>query len=1056
MVKPSERLGNFEVATSPDGSALVLGSGAGGVTYRGRHVHLGTEVAIKVLVRRRHLLKKDRDAFLSEARAAASLSHPQIARILDFGESAQQHPYYVMELCEGGSLEDLGRRSGPPDDYAFTQWLFEAASALAHAHQRGILHRDIKPSNLLVAIQNSTATIKLIDFGLAHQADPDETSDGVIGTPLFAAPEQLRGKAEAASDVFSLGACFLWLLTGRLLSKGDVWKVIDDRLTSTGYASSLQDLPEIWQNLLGRMLEVDPARRLRHGGDVLTALQETFPHHAGHPVVWENSTDDPSSSSPAALPSHWIDHPATDWPVIWTATTPPSTIEHGVSFQATRSDTGEVHDVSLFNKLSTELIAILTTQGDLLACHSSQLGLDRLVLDRGDNWWTVAWPSPGSDDALSWVRKGQTASTAELLTALDPIAAALDAMTAGGFEALEIHPSMLTVSGGTAESPLKFSLAVQLPVLGPEHHPSESSATMRGAVGAGLCARFAACIYQLLSGRTVPPAAFVNARAYQAIPKLTERANRFLSSAISGNLTGGSCQDVISGVAHEERLPGSTFSGSGTIRSRTGSTWAARPPTGPPTATASSIPSPPPPVLQVAAPPPLPTPALAASPPPVSRPSPSLRKLIPAALAVLVVALLGGTSWWFLSRPTPGKSPSPAPAPAESEARISPPTTIPPESLELVKVPGDADTLQAAIALCKTGGTIEIDGGTYSESINITRSLSLVSKKAAIIESNASETSLIFIRGPIQVTLRNIQIRNSLRDAVRGIDTSPPLVLMSDGSNATLEGCFIESSLGNGISLVDGASARFSNCRIRNNRGTGVNADGGSKIEINLSEIQQNGRNGITAGGSGTALTLGSGSTISTNSQFGIEIGSGATLTASGTEISGNKKAGIIVLGGGSTARMDSASRLVRNEKYGAAVTRDGSLHLSDADIEENSEAGIIVESGGRLEVLSSRFRANGEYGVHLMNGTTSEVTISKSEFNSHTTAAAIFFEGSGTITASRIRFPKSACAILYGTASRGTATDNAISPGPLADAIVTQEGIGGVTLKDNSLAPTE
>ena len=92
MVKPNERLGNYEVATGADGTAIILGSGAGGVTYRGRHIHLGTEVAIKLLIRRKNLLRQDRDAFLSEARAAASLSHPQIARILDFGENAEQHP----------------------------------------------------------------------------------------------------------------------------------------------------------------------------------------------------------------------------------------------------------------------------------------------------------------------------------------------------------------------------------------------------------------------------------------------------------------------------------------------------------------------------------------------------------------------------------------------------------------------------------------------------------------------------------------------------------------------------------------------------------------------------------------------------------------------------------------------------------------------------------------------------------------------------------------------------------------------------------------------------
>lgn len=349
MVKPSERLGNYELATSADGSAVILGVGSGGVTYRGKHIHLGTEVAIKVLIRRKNLLQKDRDAFLSEARAAASLSHPQIVRILDFGENSQQHPYYVMELCEGGSLEELGRKSGPPDDYTCIQWLFESTSALAHAHQKGIFHRDIKPSNLLVATENGTASIKLIDFGLADHADLAEVSDAVIGTPLFAAPEQLRGKAEAASDVFSLGATFLWLLTGKHLSRGDVKSVISERLDAVSYASIYTSLPAPWKSILGRMLEVNPSRRLRDGGEVLAAIQATFPNHACHPVTWNPSDNSQGAGPGASCFSQWIDHPATEWSALWVPVSTPVSNEYGISVRAQRPGTNTIHDVLYFN-----------------------------------------------------------------------------------------------------------------------------------------------------------------------------------------------------------------------------------------------------------------------------------------------------------------------------------------------------------------------------------------------------------------------------------------------------------------------------------------------------------------------------------------------------------------------------------------------------------------------------------------------------------------------------------------------------------------------------------
>ena len=121
--------------------------------------------------------------------------------------------------------------------------------------------------------------------------------------------------------------------------------------------------------------------------------------------------------------------------------------------------------------LQADIIDVLTDQADLVARHAAGLGLDHLILDRGNGWCSVAWPSPGSDDALSWVRRGQTSSTAEILAALDPVASALDGMKSGGFEHLEIHPSMLGVREGP---PLGFSLAVPLPVLASADEAADS------------------------------------------------------------------------------------------------------------------------------------------------------------------------------------------------------------------------------------------------------------------------------------------------------------------------------------------------------------------------------------------------------------------------------------------------------------------------------------------------------------------------------------------------------------------------------------------------------
>lgn len=1133
MVKPGERLGNYEVATAADGTALVLGSGAGGITYRGKHIHLGTEVAIKVLVRRKNLLQKDRDAFLAEARAAASLAHPQIARILDFGESSQQHPYYVMELCEGGSLEDFGRKAGPPDDYALIQWMFESAAALAYAHQKGILHRDIKPSNLLVARQDDSALVKLIDFGLADLAGQEESADQVIGTPHFAAPEQLHGRAQAASDVFSLGATFLWLITGKHLSQGDVKSVISERLESTGYSALLTALPPSWQSLLGRMLEIDPSRRPHDGADLFGAVQMTFPHHPGHPIGWDASAEFPGGVSNVDVPTRWQDFPELAWSQKWTEAGATYTIENGVSVKAHRPGETALYDVSRFSNLDPETADLLHKQGDLVARSAAELGLNEVILERGAGWWSVAWPVLGTTDALSWVRQGHSATTAEILAALDPVAAALDTMKSGGFEGLDIHPSMLAVR---PEPPLAFSLALPLPVHAESDHPGESSGTMRGTTGAGLSSHFGSCVYQLLSGRTPPPAAFVNARAYQAIPKLTEQSNRFLSSAIAGTLAGGSCRDVIRGLAHEERIPGASYSGalaSGGGASRTAASWRTNPSISMPRSGASlsqSIPlpaspaSPPPPIppavapapASAPAPPPVPvsspalesspsissTPVAAPAPPPVpatqnpaasspppipaqaaapakvvttppkaakksSEGTPLGPKLVLMGIPVVVLILMIGGGWFAYQKyvaPAGKKSGDQVVQEKQPEEPVIQPDAKTPETTEvsgeparqpsggmlsLVKVPGDATTLAEAVGRCEENGTIEISGGTYSEALVLTKSVSLVSKSAAVLEEGEIGSSLLTAKGPVTVTLRNIQIKNSQREAAKDVDSSPSLILVADGATMKFEGCVIEGSTGNGVSLADKASASFSNCRIRKNRGYGISASSGSNVTISLCEIRGNGLSGVVASNVGTTVSMGSGTTITENSRNGVEVANGAELSGAGAEILANQKVGLMVEGAGSLAKLESSSVVSGNRKFGVGVTDGGRLVVSGSTMEDNSENGIFLESGGKAEVIESQFKSNGTIGIYLVGGAESEITVSKSVFQSHSDAGVAVVEGIGKISDSR--FMENPMAVFFGKGSSGSATGNAVRPGPVENAVVIEDA-GQVSLQNNTL----
>jgi serine/threonine-protein kinase len=189
-----------------------LGTGASGRVYAAWDVRLQRKVAVKVL----HAALADDAGFLrrfgAEAQMAASLHHPNVVAVYDWGED--ETPFMVLELLEGGSLRSLldrGDRLTPAQAAAVGR---QVAAGLDYAHARGLVHRDVKPANLLF---DEHGTARVADFGLARalaEASWTEPAGAVLGTARYAAPEQVRGLVDARSDVYSLALVLVEAVTG--------------------------------------------------------------------------------------------------------------------------------------------------------------------------------------------------------------------------------------------------------------------------------------------------------------------------------------------------------------------------------------------------------------------------------------------------------------------------------------------------------------------------------------------------------------------------------------------------------------------------------------------------------------------------------------------------------------------------------------------------------------------------------------------------------------------------------------------------------------------------
>jgi tRNA A-37 threonylcarbamoyl transferase component Bud32 len=279
-----------------------IATGGMGEVWRGTDTVLSRPVAIKVLKPEYADDALFRTRFETEARHAASLHHPGIAGVFDFGEAApvdgstSPRPFLVMELVEGQPLSNLLRPDAPMDPAVVSDLLAQAADALGAAHAAGIVHRDVKPGNLIVTPDRRT---KVTDFGIARAAEGMSLTETgqVLGTPAYISPEQAEGKrATAASDVYALGVVAFECLAGRK-------PFLADTPVATAIAHLREPVPDLPDSVPGdlaavvrRSMAKDPAERYADGAALAAALRDP----AGAAAAGEATVVAPVVAGPSA------------------------------------------------------------------------------------------------------------------------------------------------------------------------------------------------------------------------------------------------------------------------------------------------------------------------------------------------------------------------------------------------------------------------------------------------------------------------------------------------------------------------------------------------------------------------------------------------------------------------------------------------------------------------------------------------------------------------------------------------------------------------------------
>ncbi len=264
----------------------MIGRGGMGSVWEGRHITLGTKVAIKFIEKEYAQSEEARSRFDNEARAAATIQSKHAIQIFDHGVTDDGKPYIVMEMLEGEPLDKRLERLGRMPLQEVARVLSQVCRALYRAHERGIVHRDLKPENIfLVRTQDDDEDVaKVLDFGIAKIRGPggqslsNSTKTGaVLGTPYYMSPEQARGlrNIDHRTDLWSLGVIVFKCVTGVLPFEGESLGDLLVKICTTPIpvpSQVLPGLPPMFDAWFARALDRDPTKRFANAQELADAL----------------------------------------------------------------------------------------------------------------------------------------------------------------------------------------------------------------------------------------------------------------------------------------------------------------------------------------------------------------------------------------------------------------------------------------------------------------------------------------------------------------------------------------------------------------------------------------------------------------------------------------------------------------------------------------------------------------------------------------------------------------------------------------------------------------